>query len=356
MAQIDALLTHMINTGTSRALLREDAASQLESTSGVSQGNVISNEILESTFLEIAPFAAQESLRASGAADFQYNGFSFHAKLDNGRLSFDISPLATAFAANPEENSPIPSATAIPETPNDSGQGANAVLPLEAQGFNLGAFLLPWLWAIAHSTWIGLLSFIPVVGFFMRFFLGFRGNELGWKNRKFTSFEQFKNVQKTWMTAGLIVSLLGCATFPITSAIFFPVFARARENARRSSCQQNLKSIALATIIYTNSNNEAFPNTKSDEEFKKIVSNSVGTGSIEPFECPSETTKGTNDYVYNKKLAGLKLEDVKDPANTPMLWDKESTNHFEGRNIAFADGHIKWYREADAQAWTAPYK
>jgi prepilin-type processing-associated H-X9-DG protein len=355
MAQIDALLSHMTTAGSTRARLRGDLPSELESASGVSQGNVIPNGNLETTLEEIAPIEAREALRSQGTADFQYNGFNFHVAIENGILSFNISPSSAAYITGSGSNSMLPPTTSHPETENNSGQGAASVLPPEAQGFNWGGFLLPWIWPLAHNTWIGLLSFIPIVGFFMRFFLGFKGNELAWQNRKFTSLDQFKNVQRIWLMSGLVVSLLGCTTFPITAAILFPVFARARENARRSSCQQNLKSIALATIIYTNRNNEAFPNTKSDEEFKKIVSNSVGTGSIEPFECPSETTKGTNDYVYNKKLAGLKLEDVKDPANTPMIWDKEGTNHLEGRNIAFADGHIKWYREEEAQALLLPY-
>ena len=35
------------------------------------------------------------------------------------------------------------------------------------------------------------------------------------------------------------------AILAILAAILFPVFARARENARRSSCQSNLRQIGL---------------------------------------------------------------------------------------------------------------
>jgi prepilin-type processing-associated H-X9-DG protein len=34
------------------------------------------------------------------------------------------------------------------------------------------------------------------------------------------------------------------------AAILFPVFARARENARRASCQSNLKQLGLGTMMY----------------------------------------------------------------------------------------------------------
>jgi prepilin-type processing-associated H-X9-DG protein len=39
----------------------------------------------------------------------------------------------------------------------------------------------------------------------------------------------------------------------------FPVFARARENARRSSCQSNLKQIGLAIAQYTQDYDEMLP-------------------------------------------------------------------------------------------------
>ena len=49
----------------------------------------------------------------------------------------------------------------------------------------------------------------------------------------------------------LIELLVVIAIIAILAAILFPVFARARENARRSSCQSNLKQIALGALQYS---------------------------------------------------------------------------------------------------------
>jgi prepilin-type processing-associated H-X9-DG protein len=53
--------------------------------------------------------------------------------------------------------------------------------------------------------------------------------------------------------------LVVIAIIAILAAILFPVFARARENARRSSCQSNLKQIGLGFAQYLQDNDGVYP-------------------------------------------------------------------------------------------------
>src|SRR4051812_36161543 len=57
----------------------------------------------------------------------------------------------------------------------------------------------------------------------------------------------------------LIELLIVIVIIAILSAILFPVFSRARENARRSSCQSNLKQLGLALMQYTQDYDETIP-------------------------------------------------------------------------------------------------
>lgn len=59
----------------------------------------------------------------------------------------------------------------------------------------------------------------------------------------------------------LIELLVVIAIIAILAAILFPVFARAREAARKSSCQSNLKELALAAQMYWNDYDAMLPSS-----------------------------------------------------------------------------------------------
>ena len=54
----------------------------------------------------------------------------------------------------------------------------------------------------------------------------------------------------------LIELLVVIAIIAILAAILFPVFARARENARKAACLSNIKQLSMAAVMYTQDHDE----------------------------------------------------------------------------------------------------
>ena len=92
----------------------------------------------------------------------------------------------------------------------------------------------------------------------------------------------------------LIELLVVIAIIALLAAILFPVFARARENARKSSCQNNLKQIGLGFAQYSQDFDGYFPGSETEVQsvpsskvrnWSSIIFPYVKSGQI--FVCPS---------------------------------------------------------------------
>ncbi len=105
---------------------------------------------------------------------------------------------------------------------NNSGMKADE-LPEGVKGWSWGAFCLNGIWAGFNRTYIGLLAFLPYVGFLVSIYLGFKGRELAWKNKRWESLEHFNRVQRKWSVwgVGLTVAML---LIGILAAISLPSY------------------------------------------------------------------------------------------------------------------------------------
>lgn len=136
----------------------------------------------------------------------------------------------------------------------------------------------------------------------------------------------------------LIELLVVIAIIAILAAILFPVFARARENARRSSCQSNLKQIGLAMIQYTQDYDERLPRNDSGANTQTWVDSlQPYIKSDQVFVCPSDaapyaslasgrrTSYSINQFYYANSAQSLFEANVIPPASLAALEDSAGT-------------------------------
>lgn len=124
----------------------------------------------------------------------------------------------------------------------------------------------------------------------------------------------------------LIELLIVIAIIALLAAILFPVFGRARENARRSSCQSNLKQMALGWTQYSQDYDERIvPFTQNGSAggaavaWDRVLQPYIKNEQI--FKCPSnELFMG---YTYNAVLAtsGRTLAAMQNASQIPIILD-----------------------------------
>ena len=206
----------------------------------------------------------------------------------------------------------------------------------------------------------------------------------------------------------LIELLVVIAIIAILAAILFPVFGRARENARRASCQSNLKQIGLGLMQYTQDYDERFPgsrigpNTSDPGQFYPWhFAVQPYVKSVQLFKCPSNNSTGfmsgswngspnniPRSYVANGGSAwsgaceglptdcttpmpengtSISISRIENTAELilvgehvdradPEFWtsvaaDMRMQNHLGNTNFLFADGHVKALKPSQTRSY-----
>jgi len=126
----------------------------------------------------------------------------------------------------------------------------------------------------------------------------------------------------------LIELLVVIAIIAILAAILFPVFAKAREKARQTSCLSNLKQLGLGFMQYEQDYDEQFPT--SNVAGQHALGQGWG-GEIYPYikstgvyKCPDDATNGTlpaftMSYAANLSFLRTDPGSAQDPHPGPSL-------------------------------------
>ena len=93
----------------------------------------------------------------------------------------------------------------------------------------------------------------------------------------------------------LIELLVVIAIIGILAAMVFPVFARARESARKAVCLSNVKNIALALQMYLGDFNDSFPPGEHRQEVRDFLID-IASGGANTCCCDDRITSA-NPYL-----------------------------------------------------------
>jgi prepilin-type N-terminal cleavage/methylation domain-containing protein len=181
----------------------------------------------------------------------------------------------------------------------------------------------------------------------------------------------------------LIELLVVIAIIAILAAILFPVFAKARSQARKATCASNLKQIGLGFLMYAQDYDETFPvhwdalrrGQWGDIDIEVVsvllpyikqgvttdtgTAKQLGTGI---WLCPEDAVGGgplgkdrqakkaerRTSYYYNVWLTNAPIASISKDITQCLLvqdnWIDTHTKANEPRywNVCYADGHVKW--------------
>lgn len=192
----------------------------------------------------------------------------------------------------------------------------------------------------------------------------------------------------------LVELLVVIGIIAILVALLLPVLSRAREQAQRTKCLSNLRSLGQAAFIYANNHKDRLPNGNGLEVYEDPMAanwvmvnfaDEVKDGRV--FHCPSDKNEAEPDVIQNAfqneprsarisyefyslfwpSKEGPKLARLRGQA--PIAWDLDGgprdpklhgageENHGpKGGHVLFSDGHAEWrdVTEWEDESWPKP--
>jgi zinc-ribbon domain len=222
-----------------------------------------------------------------------------------------------ASSSNAGEPPPLPSQRAAATS---TGRNADGDIPDGVKGWSWGAFLLNWIWAIGNRTWWGLLAIIPYVGVIVAIWLGLKGREMAWKNRRWDSLEHFNRVQRKWSQWGVGI-VIAALVIGIAAGVGIPAYQHYRERVQEAAlpAQEQAEGSAAAAPAALEPAPATLPRPApphtamlSRGDFQDMVTGQSPEGIIARLGKPDETQEisGMHMWYYHERTVDPVTQNV----------------------------------------------
>jgi len=132
----------------------------------------------------------------------------------------------------------------------------------------------------------------------------------------------------------LIELLVVIAIIAILAAILFPVFARAREKARQTSCISNLKQLALGLLMYAQDYDNKFPG-------QNMAHYPGGPTTYANDACCVERNiwfEVTQPYIKNRQIGRCPSHDDTWPGRPATIYGPGGVQHYKFKHAVCSRG------------------
>jgi prepilin-type N-terminal cleavage/methylation domain-containing protein len=145
----------------------------------------------------------------------------------------------------------------------------------------------------------------------------------------------------------LIELLVVIAIIAILAAILFPVFAKAREKARMSSCTSNLKQLALACLQYVQDYDEHYPGGwcgggGSTQQLMCMAAIQPYAKNIQIYHCPSDPIMNTCSYLFNSDGMDDQWVGIAGPMGNQNPGRSIAVIPAPAQECMMCDGQVQW--------------
>jgi len=158
---------------------------------------------------------------------------------------------------------------------------------------------------------------------------------------------------RSWrVRRSLVAWMVAASVLVMAVASLVPEWLGSGSARSLQTCQDHMTIIGTALRQYAADHNGAYP--RGPEWYRALDFDYLQRQGV--LMCPARMAVGPSsanvtDYLFNPTHVS-----VNEPADYPLMWDKNSAHDELGRNVLFVDGRVSWVAEEEFEKILIKYK